>query len=124
MIAAILSGRVGFSAFQVVNEDGRVHGRIVTADLDSLSAGDVVIRTAYSSVNYKDALAVTGTGKIMRRMPLIAGIDVAGTVESSHDPRFAPGDAVLVTGYDLGVAHDGGFAARCRVPGDWVVPVP
>jgi NADPH2:quinone reductase len=115
---------VGFSAFQVVNEDGRVHGRIVTADLDSLSAGDVVIRAAYSSVNYKDALAVTGAGKIMRRMPLIAGIDVAGTVESSADARFAPGDRVLVTGYDLGVAHDGGFAERCRVPGDWVVPLP
>ena len=124
MIAAILSGRVGFSAFQVVHEDGRVHGRIVTASLDSLSAGDVVIRAAYSSVNYKDALAVTGAGKIMRRMPLIAGIDVAGTVESSTDARFTPGDRVLVTGYDLGVAHDGGFAERCRVPGDWVVPVP
>ncbi len=124
MIAAILSGRVGFSAFQVVNDDGRVHGRIVMADLDSLSAGDVVIRAAYSSVNYKDALAVTGAGKIMRRMPLIAGIDVAGTVESSADARFAPGDRVLVTGYDLGVAHDGGFAERCRVPGDWVVPLP
>jgi NADPH2:quinone reductase len=124
MIAAILSGRVGFSAFQVVHEDGRVHGRVVTVSLDSLSAGDVVIRAAYSSVNYKDALAVTGAGKIMRRMPLIAGIDVAGTVESSTDARFTPGDRVLVTGYDLGVAHDGGFAERCRVPGDWVVPVP
>ena len=101
-----------------------MHGRIVTTDLDSLSAGDVVIRTAYSSVNYKDALAVTGAGRIMRRMPLIAGIDVAGTVESSTDARFSSGDPVLVTGYDLGVAHDGGFAGRCRVPGDWVVPVP
>ncbi len=65
-----------------------------------------------------------GRRKIMRRMPLIAGIDVAGTVESSTDARFAPGNRVLVTGYDLGVAHDGGFSERCRVPGDWVVPVP
>ncbi len=101
-----------------------MHGRIVTTDFDSLSAGDVVIRAAYSSVNYKDALAVTGAGKILRRMPLVAGIDVSGTVESSADPRFAPGDRVLVTGYDFGVAHDGGFAERCRVPADWVVPVP
>ena len=70
-----------------------------------------MIKAAYSSVNYKDALAATGAGKIMRRFPLIGGIDVAGTVESSTDARFKAGDPVLVTGYDLGVAHDGGYAA-------------
>ena len=101
-----------------------VRGRVVDATLDDLPAGDVVIRAAYSSVNYKDALAATGTGKILRRFPLIGGIDVSGTVESSRDGRFAPGDPVLVTGYDLGVAHDGGYAGYVRVPGDWVVPVP
>jgi NADPH2:quinone reductase len=96
----------------------------VDATLDDLSPGDVVIRAAYSSVNYKDALAATGTGKILRRFPLIGGIDVSGSVDSSTDPRFAPGDPVLVTGYDLGVAHDGGYAGVVRVPADWVVPVP
>jgi NADPH2:quinone reductase len=113
-----------FRAFRVFEEDGGVRGRVVSATLDELSAGDVVIKAAYSGVNYKDALAATGTGKIVRRFPLIAGIDVSGTVESSADARFKAGDEVLVTGYDLGVAHDGGYAARVRVPGDWVVPLP
>ena len=76
-----------------------------------MSEGAVVIKAAFSSVNYKDALAATGAGKIMRRFPLVGGIDVAGTVESSADPRFKAGDQVLVTGFDLGVAHDGGYAA-------------
>jgi NADPH2:quinone reductase len=113
-----------FRAFRIFDEDGRVHGRLVSATLDELSAGDVVIRTAASSVNYKDALAGTGAGKIIRRFPLIGGIDVAGTVASSADPRFRAGDPVLVTGYDLGVAHDGGYAELVRVPAEWVVPLP
>jgi NADPH2:quinone reductase len=96
----------------------------VSATLDELSAGDVVIKAAYSSVNYKDALAGTGAGKIIRRFPLIAGIDVSGTVASSADPRFADGQPVLVTGFDLGVTHDGGYAGYVRAPADWVVPVP
>ena len=106
-----------FAAYKIVSEDNTVRGRVVDATLDDLSPGDVVIRAAYSSVNYKDALAATGTGKILRRFPLIGGIDVSGTVESSRDRRFASGDPVLVTGYDLGVAHDGGYAgvrARAR----------
>jgi len=113
-----------FPAFRVFDEGGAVRGRVVSAALEELSQGDVVIKAAYSSVNYKDALAATGTGKIVRRFPLIAGIDVSGTVESSSDARFSPGDNVLVTGYDLGVAHDGGYAGRVRVPGDWVVSLP
>jgi NADPH2:quinone reductase len=84
----------------------------------------VVIKASYSSVNYKDALAGTGSGRIIRTFPLVGGIDVSGTVESSDDSRFQPGDRVLVTGYDLGVAHDGGYAAYVRVPADWVVPIP
>jgi acrylyl-CoA reductase (NADPH) len=113
-----------FAAFRVFNDDGKVEGRVVEATLDELSAGDVVIKAAFSSVNYKDALAVAGAGKIIRRFPVIAGIDVAGVVDSSSDRRFLPGDRVLVTGYELGVAHDGGFAGYVRVPGDWVVHVP
>src|ERR1051325_3092722 len=113
-----------FSAFKVFEENGNISGRVVQLSLNDLSDGSVVIKTAYSSVNYKDALAATGAGKIMRRLPLVGGIDVAGTVESSADPRFKRGDAVLVTGYDLGVAHDGGYAASVRVPAGWVVDVP
>ncbi len=113
-----------FDAFRVFDENGTISGRIDQVSLDQLSAGAVVIKAAYSSVNYKDALAATGTGKIIRRFPLVGGIDVAGTVESSADGRFKTGDQVLVTGYDLGVAHDGGYAAYARVPAEWVVPLP
>ena len=113
-----------FSAFKVFDENGKISGRIVQASLDELSQGAVVIKAAFSSVNYKDALAATGTGKIMRRLPLIGGIDVAGTVESSSDSRVTSGDRVLVTGYELGVAHDGGYAGYVRVPVEWVVPLP
>jgi NADPH2:quinone reductase len=113
-----------FQAYRVFEEAGAVRGRVVEATLDQLSAGEVVIAAAYSSVNYKDALAATGGGKIIRRFPLIPGIDVSGTVESSADARFRAGDTVLVTGYDLGVAHDGGYAHYVRVPADWVVPIP
>jgi len=113
-----------FRAFRAFDEGGRVQGRVVPLTLEDLSAGDVVIRAAYSSVNYKDALAATGSGRIIRRFPLVPGIDVAGTVASSTDSRFREGDGVLVTGYDLGVAHDGGYSTYVRVPADWIVPVP
>ena len=113
-----------FRAFRIVNEDGTIHGAIVNATLAELSAGDVLIKASYSSVNYKDALAATGTGKILRRFPLIGGIDVAGVVASSADSRFREGDEVLVTGYDLGVANDGGYAGYVQVPGGWVVAMP
>jgi len=120
-----MSGTMGtFTAFRIFNEDGRVSGRLVETALDEMSPGDVVIAASHSSVNYKDALAATGAGKILRRFPLTGGIDVAGVVESSQSDRFRPGDRVLVTGYDLGVASDGGYAARVRVPADWVVPIP
>jgi NADPH2:quinone reductase len=113
-----------FRAFRIADDGGTTAGRIVDAAVDELTAGDVVIRAAYSSVNYKDALAATGRGRILRRLPLIGGIDVAGTVAVSGDPRFREGDSVVVTGYELGVAADGGYAGYVRVPGDWVVPLP
>jgi NADPH2:quinone reductase len=114
----------GFDAFRVFDGGGTINGRVVQLTLEDLSEGAVVIKAAFSSVNYKDALAATGAGKIMRRFPLVGGIDVSGTVASSSDARFKAGDEVLVTGYDLGVAHDGGYAEYVRVPADWVVPVP
>jgi NADPH2:quinone reductase len=113
-----------FKAFRISNADGTIGGSIVDATLDELTPGDVVIRAEYSSVNYKDALAATGSGKILRRFPLIGGIDVAGSVTSSAEGRFREGDRVLVTGYDLGVAQDGGYATFVRVPADWVVRIP
>lgn len=91
---------------------------------DRLMAGDVTIRVEYSSVNYKDGLAVRADGRVVRSYPLIPGIDLAGTVESSTDGRFKPGDRVLAHGYEIGVAHHGGFAEVARVPADWVVPLP
>ena len=86
-----------FKAFRIYEADGKSEGRIVDATLDELSPGDVVIRTAYSSVNYKDALAGTGAGRIIRRFPLIGGIDAAGTVLESGDPRFQKGDQVVAS---------------------------
>jgi NADPH2:quinone reductase len=113
-----------FKAFRISQTDSRISGAIVDATLDELTPGEVVIKAAYSSVNYKDALAATGAGKIIRQFPLIGGIDVAGAVASSTDSRFKQGDQVVVTGYDLGVANDGGYAAYVRVPADWVVKLP
>ncbi|MGH8801742.1 MAG: alcohol dehydrogenase catalytic domain-containing protein, partial [Casimicrobiaceae bacterium] len=113
-----------FNAYRTFEENGIVASRFVTMTLDELDPGEVVIRSKYSTINYKDALSYNGSGRIMRKFPTVAGIDVAGTVESSSDPRFRSGDKVIVTGYDLGVAHDGGYAERVRVPADWVVRRP
>ncbi|HUX90799.1 MAG TPA: oxidoreductase [Gallionellaceae bacterium] len=115
---------MSYRAYRIFNEDNKTVSRWVELTLDDLDPGEVVIRTAYSSVNYKDALAATGAGKVIRRFPCVGGIDVSGVVESSLDARFKPGDEVLVTGYDMGVAHDGGFSERVRVPADWVVRLP
>ena len=113
-----------FKAFRISETGGAISGAIVEIALDELSAGEVVIAAAWSSVNFKDALAATGAAKILKRTPIIGGIDVAGTVASSTDPRFREGDEVVVTGYDLGVASDGGYSAFVRVPADWVVKLP
>ena len=113
-----------FQALRVFEEDGKSTARVVETALGELDTAEVVIRTAYSSVNYKDALAVTGKGKVIRRFPCVAGIDSAGTVVESADARFKAGDAVIATSYDLGVAHDGGFARYVRAKADWVVPLP
>ena len=113
-----------FRAYRIFNEDNKIVSRWVDLSLQDLDPGEVVIRAAYSSVNYKDALAATGVGKVIRRFPCVGGIDVAGVVVSSTDARFNPDDKVLVTGYEMGVAHDGGFSELVRVPGDWVVHLP
>ena len=113
-----------FKAFRIHSQAGKIVARFEELGLEELSGGDVVIRVTHSGINYKDALAATGAGKILRRYPLVGGIDLAGTVESSGDARFAPGSAVLVTGCGLSETHDGGYAQFARVPGDWVIPMP
>lgn len=113
-----------FSAYRIFEENGTSAGRFVDLQLSDLDPGEVVIRSHYSSVNYKDALAAMGAGKVIRRFPCVGGVDVAGVVASSTDARFKAGDEVLVTGYGMGVDHDGGFAEQVRVPADWVVLLP
>jgi len=115
---------VPFRAYRIHQESGRIVARFEQITLEDLSPGDVVIRVTWSGINYKDALAATGAGKILRRYPLVGGIDLAGVVESSSDTRYEPGDHVLVTGSELSETHDGGYAQYARVQGDWVIPMP
>src|SRR6218665_2568016 len=115
-----------FRAFRLHRDTagGQVAGRFVEVGVDDLSPGELLVRVAYTSINYKDALAAAGLNQIVREYPRIGGIDLAGEVLRSDDPRFAPGDAVVVHGFGIGVDHDGGHAQRARVPGDWVLPLP
>jgi NADPH2:quinone reductase len=113
-----------FRAFRIHEIDRKIVSRFDTITLDDLSPGDVVVRVSCSDINYKDALAATGKGRILRRYPLVGGIDFAGEVVSSSDSRYAPGQKVLVTGCGLSETHDGGYSEYARVQGDWVIPVP
>lgn len=92
--------------------------------VDELPEGEVLVEIHYSSVNYKDALAALPNGQVVRHYPMVPGIDLAGVVVTSSDPRYLPGDSVLATGYELGVNHFGGFSAYARVRADWLVPLP
>ena len=113
-----------FKAYRTFQENDAVVSRFVEMTMDELDPGDVVVRTKYSTINFKDALSYNGYGRIMRKYPTNGGIDMAGTVESSADARWKRGDKVIVHGYDMGVAHDGGYAEHVRVPGDWIVRRP
>ena len=114
-----------FKAFVIDQDENRkVVSRMGTLAAEQLDAGEVTIRVHYSSINYKDALAATGAGKIIRRFPCVGGIDLCGEVVDSADARFAPGDKVIATSFDIGVAHHGGYAEYARVPAGWVVPLP
>jgi len=97
---------------------------LVKQSIDEQAPGDVVIRVAYSSVNYKDALAGTGKGKILRKFPLTGGIDAAGTVVQSESEAFTEGDEVVITGSGLSETRDGGYSEYLRVPSEWLVPLP
>jgi acrylyl-CoA reductase (NADPH) len=113
-----------FKAFRIHEIDRKIVAKFEQLSLDDLNPGEVVVRVQYSDINYKDALAATGAGKILRKYPLVGGIDLAGVVESSTDARYRPGDAVLVTGCGLSETHDGGYAEYARLSGEWVIPMP
>lgn len=113
-----------FRAYRIDQQDGKIVAGFTTLNIDDLSAGEVVIKVSHSTINYKDALAATGTGKILRTFPLVGGIDLAGSVVSSEDDRLSEGDAVLVNGCGLSETCDGGYAEYARVSADSIVPVP
>ncbi|TXH68988.1 MAG: acryloyl-CoA reductase [Thiothrix sp.] len=113
-----------FKALRIRQQDNQVRAAFETMRLDELTAGEVVIKVSWSCINYKDALAATGSAKILRHFPLNAGIDLAGSVHSSTDPRFKLGDSVLVVGGGISETLDGGYAEYARVPAACVVPIP
>lgn len=113
-----------FKAIVVSKTDGGQSAALTDFDDSSLMEGDVTFRVEWSTMNYKDALAITGKAPVVRRFPMIAGIDAAGTVESSAHAAFKPGDKVILNGWGCGETHLGTYAARARVKGDWLVPLP
>jgi acrylyl-CoA reductase (NADPH) len=120
-----MADAASFPCFMVRKDgEGRVSAVVERITRDDLPAGDVLIAVAYSSLNYKDALASQGHPGVVRSFPHVPGIDCAGSIVASTSPKFKPGEQVLVTGYDLGAGHWGGFSAYVRVPADWVVPMP
>src|SRR4051812_23099427 len=112
-----------FKAY-LITRDGRISADFVDMDPAQLDAGDVEVDIAYASINFKDALAATGRMPVIRRFPCIGGIDAVGIVRESRSPRFRPGQKVIVHSHGFGVSHHGGYAARARVPDDWVNAVP
>ena len=113
-----------FSAFRIHSDDAGYRSGIEQVALEDLSRGEILVKVAFSSVNYKDALAGTGQGKILRHFPLVGGIDLAGHVVASTDPKFREGDHVLVTGSGLSETRDGGYSEYARIEAKWAVPLP
>lgn len=113
-----------FKAIIVKEEQDQVIYGLENVNLDSLSDGEVLIKVSYSSINYKDMLAVQKNGGVIRNYPLIPGIDLSGTIVHSTDNRYTEGQKVIVTGFAMGMSHTGGFAEYARVPADWIVPLP
>jgi putative YhdH/YhfP family quinone oxidoreductase len=113
-----------FTALMLEEVEGKSRPSFKELTSADLPQGDVTVRVAYSTLNYKDGLAVTGKAKIARRLPMVCGIDLAGTVEESSAPEYKPGDAVVVTGWGLSESHWGGYTQKQRIKSDWLVPVP
>ncbi|MGA1027005.1 MAG: MDR family oxidoreductase [Lutimaribacter sp.] len=106
------------------NDEGKTHAALRQIDIDALPKGDVLVAVDYSTLNYKDGLCIGPGGGLVRTYPHVPGIDFAGTVEASQDPRYAPGDKVVLTGWRVGEVHWGGYAQKARVKADWLVPLP
>ncbi len=113
-----------FKALVLTEADGAVKSQIKELSHSDLPDGDVLVSVAYSTLNYKDGLAVTGKGRVVRRYPMVPGIDFAGTVEESRSPLWKPGDRVILTGWEVGEKYWGGFAQKARVRAEWLVPLP
>ncbi|CAD6526434.1 Acrylyl-CoA reductase AcuI [Paraburkholderia hiiakae] len=113
-----------FKAIVIDKESGSYEARIAELDDARLPEGDVLVDVGYSTLNYKDGLAITGKGPVVRSFPMVPGIDFAGTVEHSANPAYAVGDAVVLNGWGVGEQHWGGLAQKARVKGDWLIPLP
>ncbi len=113
-----------FSALVLNEAAGKVTAAVEQLTEDRLPPGDVTVAVEYSTLNYKDGMIVNGLGRLVRRYPHVPGVDFAGTVTASDDPRFRPGDEVVLTGWRVGEVHWGGYAQRARVSGDWLVKLP
>ncbi|MBS4203601.1 NADPH:quinone oxidoreductase family protein [Lederbergia citrea] len=113
-----------FKALMVNKTENHFSLTVNDITINELPDADVLIKVAYSSINYKDSLACIPNGKIVTSYPLIPGIDLAGVVVSSQDPRYQKGDEVIATSYEIGVSHHGGYSEYARIPGDWLVPLP
>jgi acrylyl-CoA reductase (NADPH) len=127
MLEGIQATRLSVATFKAIvieKSDGGTKSALTDFDEANLMDGDVTVRVDYSTVNYKDGLAVTGKAPVVRRFPMIAGIDFAGTVEASSHPAWKPGDKVILNGWGCGETHLGAYAEKARVKGDWLVPLP
>ncbi|MCE0850063.1 oxidoreductase [Pseudomonas asiatica] len=113
-----------FKAILIDKLEDKYSARLTELEDDQLPTGNVTVKVAYSTLNYKDALAITGKGPVVRQFPMVPGIDLAGTVEASDDPRYQPGDRVLLNGWGVGESHWGGLAQKARLNGDWLIPHP
>ena len=113
-----------FSAILVERDPPPYRASIKKIDEAQLPAGDVTVRVAYSTLNYKDALALTGSGPVVRQFPMVPGIDFAGAVEHSSNPSYKSGDKVILNGWGVGETHWGGLAQLARVNADWLIPLP
>src|SRR5918993_4692211 len=113
-----------FKAIRIEKADKGTTAALTQFAEAELMEGDVTVRVEWSTLNYKDGLAITGKAPVVRRFPMIPGIDFAGTVEASSHPAFKPGDAVVLNGWGVGETHLGAYAQRARVKGDWLIPLP
>ena len=113
-----------FKGILIEKDENNYSATLKDIDDSLLPEGDVTVRVAFSSLNYKDGLAITGKSPVVRRFPMIPGVDLAGTVEASSNPDYQVGDSVLLNGWGVGETHWGGFAQKARVKGDWLVPLP